>query len=97
MLQPEVHVDQEWRSNENCLKTFPRHLLVLHKRATEQVLLFAHAPLLELRGGHMAVFQVKVLQVALSGQLAYDVAGGLHLVCLSAQNRGVLCSLARVP
>ena len=33
VLQPEVLVDQEWRSNKNCLKTFPRHLLVLRKRA----------------------------------------------------------------
>ena len=45
MLQPEVLVDQEWHSNKNCLKTFPRHLLVLRKRAIGQVLLCAHANL----------------------------------------------------
>ena len=45
MLQPEVFVNQEWRLNKNCLTTFPRHLLVLRKRGTEQVLLFAHASL----------------------------------------------------
>ena len=30
------NLDQEWRSNKNCLTTFPRHPLVLHKRAIEQ-------------------------------------------------------------
>ena len=43
VLQSEVFVDQDWRSNKNCLKTFPRHLHVLRKRAI--VLLFAHASL----------------------------------------------------
>ena len=36
VLQPEVFVDQEWRPNKSCLKTFPRHLLVLRKRTVEQ-------------------------------------------------------------
>ena len=45
VLQPDVFVDLQWRSNQNCLKTFPRRLLVLRKRATEQVLMFAHAKL----------------------------------------------------
>ena len=45
VLQPEVFVDQQWRSKKSCLKTFPRHLLVLRKRTVEQVLLFAHASL----------------------------------------------------
>ena len=44
-MQPNVFVDHEWRSNKNCLKTSPRRLVDLRKRATEQVLLFAHASL----------------------------------------------------
>ena len=31
VLQPEVLVDQEWRSKKSCLKICPRHLLVLRK------------------------------------------------------------------
>ena len=59
VLQPEVLVDQEWRSNKNCLKTFPRHLLVLHKRPFEPVLLFAHASLEVLPDPqHLKVFRI---------------------------------------
>ena len=43
VLQPEVLVDQDG-AQKNCLKTFPQtSACLLRKRATEQVLLFAHA------------------------------------------------------
>ena len=42
-LQQEVIDDQGWRSKKNCQKTAPKHQLDLHKRATAQVLLSAHA------------------------------------------------------
>ena len=50
--------------------------------------------LLELRGGHVVVLQVKVIQVTLVRQLVDNVSEGLTFF---AQNRGLLCSLARVP
>ena len=62
MLQPEVLVDQEWRSNKNCLKTFPKHLLVLRKRAIEQVLLFAHTNLEVLPGPQYLKGLLKLLK-----------------------------------
>ena len=52
-------------------------------------------PLLELRGGHMAVFQVKVLQVTLVRQLVENVSE-CFTFSLVAQYRGLLFSLARV-
>ena len=53
-------------------------------------------PLLELRGGHMVVLQVEVLQVTLVRQLVANVSE-CFTFCPFAQNRGILCSLARVP
>ena len=53
-------------------------------------------PLLELRGGQKVVFQVKVPEVALVGQLVDNVSEGFTF-CFSAQNRGIICSVARVP
>ena len=50
----------------------------------------------ELCGRHVIMFQMKVLQVALFKQLAYDVSWGFTF-CLAAQNRGILFSLTRVP
>ena len=41
--QPQVLVDQEWRSNKSCLGTSPKHQFDLHKRPTAQALLLAHA------------------------------------------------------
>ena len=41
--QPEVLADQGLRSNKSCPRTSPRHLFDLHKRATAQALLLAHA------------------------------------------------------
>ena len=43
-------------------------------------------PLLELRGGHVVVFQVKIHQISLIRQLVYDVAESFT-VWISAQNR----------
>ena len=44
-LQPKVLADQGWRSKKSCQRTAPRHLFDLHKKATAQVLLLAHASL----------------------------------------------------
>ena len=52
--------------------------------------------LLELRDGHMTVFQVNVLQVTLVRQLVDNVLVYFTFF-LFAQNRGLLCSLVRVP
>ena len=55
-------------------------------------------PLLELRGEHMVVFQVKVLLVMLVRQLVDNVSECFTFCFFFfAQNRGLLCSLARVP
>ena len=51
---------------------------------------------LELRGGNMEVFQVKVLQVMLVRQLVDNVSE-YFTSSIFAQNRGLLCSLARIP
>ena len=53
-------------------------------------------PLLALRGGHVVVFQVKVLEVTLVIQLVDDVSECFTFRLL-AKNRGILFSLARVP
>ena len=45
-----------------------------------------------LRGRHVVMFQMKVRQVALSRQLAYDVASGFTF-CFSAQNGGIFLAL----
>ena len=52
-------------------------------------------PLLELRGGHVVVLQMKVPQVAIVGQLVGNVAESFTF-CLFHQNRGILCKLTRV-
>ena len=52
-------------------------------------------PLLELRGGHVVVFQVKVLQVTLVRQLVDNVSEGFTF-CFFAQTRGLIRLLARV-
>ena len=52
-------------------------------------------PLLELRGRHVAVLQMKVPQVALVRQL-YENVSESFTFCLFARNRGILCSLMRV-
>ena len=51
--------------------------------------------LLELRGRHMAVFQVKVLQDTVVRQLVHHVSE-CFTFSLFAPNRGLLFSLARV-
>ena len=43
--QPEVLVDQGWRLNKTCPRTSTKHHFYLHKRATAQGLLLAHARL----------------------------------------------------
>ena len=48
--------------------------------------------LLELRGGHLAVFQVKIIRVTLVRQLDDNVPE-CFTFCLFAQNRDLLCSL----
>ena len=53
-------------------------------------------PLIELRGGHVVVLQLEVPQVVLVRQLVDHVAERFTF-CLVAQNRGILCSLTRVP
>ena len=53
-------------------------------------------PLLELRGGHMVVLQVKVLQVTFVRQLVHNVSD-CFTFCLFARDRAILCSLARLP
>ena len=53
-------------------------------------------PLLELRGGHVVVFQVKVLQVTLVRQLVDDVSERFTF-CFFSHSRGLLCSLVRIP
>ena len=54
------------------------------------------SPLLELCSGHVAVFQVKVSQISLVRQLVDNVSEGFNF-CLFANDRAILCSLARVP
>ena len=65
----------------------------LHCVLIEVIIFFRNiqvsGPLLELRGGHMVVFQVKVLQVTLVRQLVDHVPESFTF-CLSAQNRDIL-------
>ena len=53
-------------------------------------------PLLELRGGHVVVLQVKVPRISRVRQLVDNVAESFTF-CLFAQNRDIFCSLTRVP
>ena len=45
-------------------------------------------PLLELRGGHVVVFQVKVPQISLTRQLIYDAVESFT-VKISCKNRDI--------
>ena len=62
-LQPEVLVDQGWRSNKNCLRTTPKHLLDFDKRATAQVPLFVHVKL-EVLPNSVSQILLELLSVA---------------------------------
>ena len=70
------------------------HVLIEVINSSRNILM--SGPLLELRGVHMVVFQVKVLQVTLVRQFVDNVSE-CFTFCLFAQNRGLLCSFARVP
>ena len=52
-------------------------------------------PLLDLRGRHVVVFQVKICEISLIRQLVYDVAKSFT-IWISAQYRDFFLSLTRV-
>ena len=72
----------------------------LHHVLTEVIIssrnIQMNGPLFELCGGHLVVFQVKVLQVTLVRQLVDNVSECVT-VWLFAPNRGIFFSLARIP
>ena len=90
MMRPALHHHQDLPSLMTLM-----FLLVRHHLLDRQILDF-HQVINLLRCRHVVVLQMKVPEDAFVRQNVNNAAESFTF-CLSAQNRGILCSLTRVP